>query len=405
MANILQHAKSVSEFESKDVQWVIPYWIPKGAITLLAGTGGIGKTNLWCYILSCISSMRPTMLHDTEIGRKEEEEKEPPAPEAFSEEDLAYMRDVVEASGGRLELGDVVRYFELLRERENAGTPKMHKDAGKGEPYNMTCMYFSAEDPAEVLKKQFEAYGAETDNIITVDYQHLGGLSFASKDLEELIREYRPAICVFDPIQAFMPRGASMTSRQQAREALDHLVRLGETYGTAFLLVCHTNKKKTDDWRQRISGSADLPDIARSVIFTDYTEIKPHQEIRFISNEKNSYHSPQETVLYHFDEGKLVYCGFSAKKFADYANDMPFSMADPTRMTQTDYCKQTILETLRKTGEISSTDLNKVLKDEGYSRKAIDLAKPELEKEGKVERFCTSANGRPQWRIRLREEQ
>ena len=43
MANILQHAKSVSEFESKDVQWVIPYWIPKGAITLLAGTGGIGK--------------------------------------------------------------------------------------------------------------------------------------------------------------------------------------------------------------------------------------------------------------------------------------------------------------------------------------------------------------------------
>ena len=56
-------------------------------------------------------------------------------------------------------------------------------------------------------------------------------------------------------------------------------------------------------------------------------------------------------------------------------------------MTQTDRCKQTILETLRKTGEISSTDLNKVLKDEGYSRKAIDLAKPELEKEGKVLRL------------------
>ena len=123
--------------------------------------------------------------------------------------------------------------------------------------------------------------------------------------------------------------GASIASRQQAREALDHLVRLGETYGTAFLLVCHTNKKKTDDWRQRISGSADLPDIARSVIFTDYTEIKPHQEIRFISNEKNSYHAPQETLLYHFDEGKLVYCGFSAKKFADYANHLLHTKATP----------------------------------------------------------------------------
>ncbi len=407
MANILQHAKSVSEFETKDVQWVIPYWIPKGAITLLAGTGGIGKTNLWCYILSCISSMRQTMLHDTEIGRKaEEDEKEPPAPEPFSEEDRAYMNAVVEASGGRLELSDVTRYFEILRERErqNTQTPGPARQAAKGEPYNETCMYFSAEDPAEILKKKFEEYGAETDNIITVDYTHMGGLTFASKDLEELIREYRPAICVFDPIQAFMPHGASMTSRQKSREALDHLVRLGETYGTAFLLVCHTNKKKTDDWRQRLSGSADLPDIARSVIFTDYTEIKPQQEIRFISNEKNSYHTPQETVLYHFDNGKLVYCGFSGKKFADYANDVPFSLADPGRMTQTDYCKQTILETLKKTGEMTSTDLNKVLKDEGYTRKAIDLAKPELEEEGKIERFCISAGGRPQWRIRLKEE-
>ena len=201
-----------------------------------------------------------------------------------------------------------------------------------------------------------------------------------------------------------MPKGHSMTSRQQAREALNHLVRLGEVYGTAFLLVCHTNKKKTDDWRQRLSDSADLPDIARSVIFTDYTELKTHQEVRFISNEKNSYHTLQQTVLYHFENGKLVYYGFSGKQFADYARDTPFSQGEPTRMTQTDYCKQTILETLRKTGEMSSTDMNKILKDEGYSRKAIDTAKPELEEEGKIERLCLSANGRPQWRIRLKEE-
>ena len=402
MSDIIQHARSVSEFEPKEAEWVIPYWIPKGAITLLAGSVGIGKTNLWCYLLSCLSIMRPTMLHDPEIGVKEEN-GEQEEPEPFSEEDQAYMKAVVEASEGRLELDDVAKYFELRREQERAVPKGVNRDAVKGEPFNMTCMYFSAEDPPEILRKEFEAYGAETENIITVDYQHLGKLSFASKELEELIAEFRPAICVFDPIQAFMPRGASMTSRQQARESLDHLVRLGEVYGTAFLLVCHTNKKKTDDWRQRISGSADLPDIARSVIFTDYTELRPHQEVRFISNEKNSYHAPQQTILYHFDDGKLVYYGFSGKKFADYAHDAPFTQADPTRMTQTDYCKQTILETLEKTGEMSSTDMNKILKDEGYSRKAIDMAKPKLEAEGKIERFCVSVNGRPQWRVRLKE--
>ena len=402
MPDILQHMKSISEFEAKDVKWVIPYWIPKGAITLLAGSGGIGKTNLWCYLLSCLSIMQPTMLHDTEAGRQKKEAPEEPEP--FSEEDLQYMNEVVEASGNTLELSDVMHYFELLREQEKEASHPAAGNVIEGEPYNMTCMYFSAEDPPEILRKKFEAYGAETDNIMTLDYQHLGGLSFASKELEELIAEHRPAICVFDPIQAFMPRGASMTSRQQAREALDHLVSLGEKYGTAFLLVCHTNKKKTDDWRQRISGSADLPDIARSVIFTDYTQMAANQEIRFISNEKNSYHEPQETVLYHFQEGKLVYCGFSSKKFADYAHDEPYAPKVPARMTQTDYCKNTIIETLKKTGELSSTDLNKVLKDEGYSRKAIDMAKPELEEEGKIERFCISANGRPQWRVRLKED-
>ena len=402
MSNIVERARSISEFESREARWVIPYWIPKGAITLLAGSGGIGKTNLWCYILSCISCVRPSMLYDTEIGfdpNKLEEEKEP-----FSEEEQATMKAVVEASGGRLELSDVGGYFEYLRQQEKSASPKTDRNLLEGDPINTTCMYFSAEDPPEILKEKFKAYGAETDNIITLDYKDLGGMTFSSGDLKDLIKEYRPAICVFDPIQAFMPRGASMTSRQQAREALNHLVRLGDEYGTAFLLVCHTNKKKTDDWRQRISGSADLPDIARSVIFTDYTQMKANQEVRFISNEKNSYHEPQQTLLYRFENGKLVYYGFSGKKFADYARDVPFQQKDPSRMTQTDYCKQTILETLQKTGELSSNEINKILKDEGYARKAIDLAKPELVKEGKIERFCVSTGGVPQWRIRLKEE-
>ena len=59
---------------------------------------------------------------------------------------------------------------------------------------------------------------------------------------------------------------------------------------------------------------------------------------------------------------------------------------------------------MEKQGELSSSDLNKVLKDEGFARKAIDIGKAELEAEGKVERYCVSVQGKPQWRIRLKEE-
>ena len=414
MSDIIARAKSISEFESREVQWLIPYWIPEGAITLLAGSGGIGKTNLWCYLLACISGMQTSVFHNYgPLFTEEEEEPAPepvPKPEQVSEEDLAFMNEVLKLANERqdpaqvrLELADVVKYFELLRTQEETVPEPIDVNLFKGQPYNLTCMYFSAEDPPEVLKKKFEEYGADTENIITVDYRDIGKLSFASGELEDLIAEFRPAVCVFDPIQAFMPRGHSMTSRQQAREALDHLVRLGEEYKTAFLLVCHTNKKKTDDWRQRISGSADLPDIARSVIFTDYTELAPQQEIRFISNEKNSYHEPEGTLLYSFEKGKLVFRGVSGKKFADYARDEPYSRAGSRRMNQTDFCKQAILKTLEKQGELSSSEMNKVLKDEGFARKAIDTAKAELEAEGNAERFCISVLGKPQWRIRLKK--
>ena len=42
-----QYLQNVEEIERKDIEWLIPNWIPKGGITLLVGDGGIGKTNLW----------------------------------------------------------------------------------------------------------------------------------------------------------------------------------------------------------------------------------------------------------------------------------------------------------------------------------------------------------------------
>ena len=351
--NLAAYAMPVSDIRKSTVQWAIPHWVPRGAITLLAGDGGVGKTSLWVKLFADLSNGYQTILEDP-------------------------LEEVEEES--------------CDWDFERNGMP------------NRTCMYFSAEDSSSRrLGEMLEKYGATTEKIITIDLEHLGGLRYNSPDLEEIIEEHRPEICVFDPVQAFMPRGASMTSRQQSREALDNLVRLGAQYGTAFLLVCHTNKKKTDDWRQRLSGSADLADIARSVIFTDYTHLASGKGIRFISNEKNSYHAPETTVLYRFEDGVLTYAGISAKRFAEYAHDKPASPggAAEARQSKKDLCKEAIMEMLSEVMEISSEELNRIMKEQGFSRKAIDTAKPELEREGLIRRYCASANGRPEWRIHL----
>ena len=198
--SILPYLQTVEDVEKKEIDWLIPYWVPKGGITLLVGDGGIGKTNLWSYLVSRLSAGFPTMLDN--------EDAELPAP----------------------------------------GNVAVLKDGVLTEKVNTTCLYFSKEDStAKRLKDNFERYDADMLNIHTVDVEHLSGFTFASSELEEMIDSLRPALVVFDPVQGFFPAGASMTSRQQSRETLDKLVRLGQQFNTAFLLVCHTNKRKTDD--------------------------------------------------------------------------------------------------------------------------------------------------------------
>ncbi|MBO4291969.1 MAG: AAA family ATPase [Lachnospiraceae bacterium] len=360
-SSVLEHFQKVEDVEEQEIQWVIPRWIPKGGITLLVGDGGIGKTNLWSYLVSRLSAGLPTMLDNEEVER--------------------------EAGPGNVAVLDI-------------------KNGVLTEKINTTCIYFSKEDStAKRLKKNFEMYDANMESIGTVDVEHLAGFTYKSQDLDELIDRERPALVVFDPIQAFFPNGASMTSRQQSRQVLDHLVRLAQEFDTAFLLVCHTNKKKTEDWRQRFTGSADLADIARSVIYTAYTEmrLKTGERVRYISNEKNSYAKQEMTVLYVMkDDGRIEFAGMSEKRFADYVADEGKRTKEAAKPRgQKEICREMILKLLKGGEAMPVKELNEALEAAGIGRKAIDVTKTELEHEGIIVRRRGNLGSTPRWMIAL----
>ena len=362
--DIMQHLQTVEDVQEQETEWVIPYWIPKGGITLLAGDGGVGKTNLWSYLISRLSAGMPTMLDN--------EDAELPMPGVVA---------------------------------------VMDPDTGSGmEVRNTRCLYFSKEDStSKRLKKNFERYEANMANIHMVDVEHLTGFTFASEMLENMIAQLNPAIVVFDPIQVFFPGGASMTSRQQSRETLDRLVQLGQQYNTAFLLVCHTNKKATDDWRQKITGSADLPDIARSVIFTAKTKLRDEEGklLQYISNEKNSYAKREMTVLYTVGEGGAIsFAGVSGKRFADYAAEREPQGSTPVKAkarTQNEVCKELIWNLLADGKKMRIKVLNEALTEAGIGRKAADVAKAEMERDGIIERWNGADGAVPCWYVSLTE--
>lgn len=305
---------TLADFTEEEPSWLVEGWIPEGQITLLAADGGTGKTTLWCNLVAALSSGRPCLLDSPDVKR---------------------------------------------------------------EPLKVA--FFSTEDSVKKkLKRQLRQAGANEGNILTTDFSSGGGdalreLKLGSDRLREVIANFRPALCVFDPIQGFLPSRVNMGSRNEMRDCMAPLIALGEEFGTAFFIVCHTNKRMGASDRSRLADSADLWDVARSVLMMGYTG-EPGQ--RYLSHEKNNYADRQETLLLSFGkDGQLVKEGTTWKRDREFMQEAVTQRSAPQR----EECKAFLLEKLGEHGNsMASKELENLAKAAGYSRATIRRAKDEL---------------------------
>ncbi len=327
--------KTLDEFEEEEATWIIPGWIPEGQITLMAADGGVGKTTVWCNLISAVSNGNSCILDPPGYTRK---------PEKV----------------GFLTTEDSVR---------------------------------------KKLKKKLRLAGANLKNIISPDFLkdedgQLRDMKFGSDKMKQFISSFRLVLCVFDPVQGFVPPDINMGSRNAMRDCMAPLISLGEEYGTTFLVVCHTNKRKGAYGRDRIADSADLWDIARSVIMAGFTE---DQGIRYLSNEKNNYTELQETILFSIDQDGLIQReGASWKRDKDYMADAAAATSAPKR----DDCKEYILHSLDDAGgSMKTKDLEEQAKESGYSYITFRRAKDDLKKNGDIKYFATGFSKEKTWYI------
>lgn len=312
--------RTLDEFEEQEASWLIPGWIPEGQITLLAADGGTGKTSLWCAIAAAVSAGELCFLD----------------PEGY------------------------------------------HRDPKQ-------VLFLTTEDSIrKKLRKKIRLAGANLKNILTPDFLEdksgeLLEIKFGSELLKDMVQHFKPALCIFDPAQGFVPPEINMGSRNAMRDCMAPLISLGEECKTAFLIVCHTNKRKGASGRERIADSADLWDIARSVMMMGYTE---DQGIRYLSNEKNNYAQLSETLLLSIDgDGQPQKEGTTWKRDREFMQDYAANKS-PKRKED---CKDSILTLLEENGlKMPSKDLEDKLKAEGYSYHTITRAKAELKEESKI---------------------
>lgn len=318
----------IKEFEEVEPEWLIPKWIPKEQITVFASEGGVGKTSIVCNVAAAISSGGQCVLD------QEDTEREP----------------------GRV----------LLMTTEDSISKK--------------------------LRKQLRLAGANMENILAPspkkDKEHAAlKIKFGSPELEAMIRHFKPTLCIFDPIQGYIPPNVNMISRNAMRDCLAPLIPLGEETGCTFILVCHSNKKRGAFGRERISDSSDLWDIARSVMMAGYTD--PHdKKIRYVSNEKNSYAGTMQTILFSVGEDRqITFEGFSDKSDYDFSTSL-----FEERAQKPEPLNEKLLAALKDAASPFDTvrfhysDFEEKYGATIYGgkqpKKALDLMKPHMEKAG-----------------------
>lgn len=346
--DFLSQFRTMDTVPEEEAQWLVPGYIPQGQITLLAADGGVGKTSFWCQLLAALSTGRATLLE--EVSPK------------WDSDSLSEKTDTP---------------AETLSAKQD--TP--HKERWGA--------FFSTEDSVrKKLKKKLRLAGAKMMNLITLESSSaaLLELRLGSPELSDFIHSYRPALCVLDPIQGFLPHGVNMAARNEIRECLAPLMALGEQVGTAFLLVCHTNKRAGAWGRTRLADSADLWDAARSVLMMG----DAGDGRRYLSQEKNNYGPLQPTRLYTFsDSGLLVPAGLTQKR------DKEFQLqAQPSAAPKREGCKEFLLQKLEENGgSLPAKELEELAREEGYTKTTVRHSKGELKDSGFL-RFRQECVGR-----------
>lgn len=309
---------SMANITEETPDWLIPGYIPRYQITSLAGDGGSGKTTIWCAIAAAVSTGEP----------------------CFIEEDAEELRDP-----GRV-------------------------------------MFFSAEDSLKyTLTRRLRKNGADLSRIISLDIsdERFPAVKFNSSFLEQLLAEYRPTLCIFDPIQSFVPPTIKMGDRNSMRQCLEPLIGYGEKYGTTFLIIEHANKQAGAYGRKRIADSADIWDISRSVLMAGETGSGQY----YLSHEKSNYGPLQDTILYTLANERANFAGTSGLRDRDYVLTSQYNgKAQPQRADAKDLIL-TLLED-EPEGRMETADLDASLKVAGISKNTAARAKSELSKSKKI---------------------
>jgi len=219
---------SFANVEVKDVSWLIPPYIPLGKITILEGDPESGKTFLAIEFAAAVTTGRIIDFVGIPV--------EGQAPPSRAPANVLYFT-------GEDDLADTLKPRFLHQ----------HGDQGR---------FFA------VQGMMSERSGKKVEENFTLS---------CIAELEKGLQDFRPALVIIDPLQAFLGAGVDMHRANEVRPVLSGIKKVAEENGCAILVIRHLNKSVNQRGAYRGMGSIDFTAAARSVLLAGKNPRHPSQ--------------------------------------------------------------------------------------------------------------------------------
>lgn len=198
----LRSLRAFSDIEEREIDWLWPSFLPKGAFAVLSGDPGVGKGFLWVDLVARITTGNnwPT--------------------------------------GERCETGACL----ILTIEDNPGSTIKHRlkaaGANQKQAFHLTALLNGEGENRPV------------------------NLRFDLEQVERLIIEHKITFVVLDPIQDFWA-GVGWNKGEDVRAALMPLVEMLQRTGATCLGICHSNKGDDRSAKDSVAGSKQILASAR----------------------------------------------------------------------------------------------------------------------------------------------
>lgn len=202
------------------------------------------------------------------------------------------------------------------------------------------------------------------------------GVTLADVDvIARVLAEYRPALLVVDPLQAYLGEGVDMHRANEVRPVLTTLGKLADKHGCAVLTITHLRKSSSERAIYRGLGSIDFAAAARSILLVAEDPDYATGRRRVMAHVKSSLAEKGPSIAYELRDGAFYWAGVSTA--TPEALLAPRGLDDQGERRAFDEAVEFLRELLAN-GSVPAKEVVKAYEQAGLSRSTVFRAKHAL---------------------------